>query len=91
MIQVAVDASHSHSTASERIVRPTSGSRLINARLSFGVSPSRARAEFRWPAVRTMKSKIDRQASAARAAFDLDLLLMQRRVIDPSKIVGLIQ
>jgi hypothetical protein len=75
MIQVAVEASHSHSSASERIVRPTSASRLINARLSFGVRPSRARAALRWPAVKTMKSKIDRHASAARAAFDLDLRL----------------
>jgi hypothetical protein len=41
--------------------------------------------------VRTMKSKIDRQASAAREAFDLDLLLMQRRVTDRSKIVRVIK
>jgi hypothetical protein len=69
-IHVAVEASQPHSAASERIARPVRGSRELNARLSLGVKPKRARTRARCGAVPMMKSRIARHASAARTDFE---------------------
>ena len=39
MMNVAFDASQFQAAASDRIVRPSDGSRVISARVSFGVIP----------------------------------------------------
>src|SRR5207245_379731 len=51
---VALDGSLDHASARDRMDRPASGSRLISARLSAGVRPSRSSTATRSEAVATM-------------------------------------
>ena len=86
-IHVAFEASHSQSSASDLIVRPTCGSRAERARASLGVSPRRPRLLLRCGLVRMRKSNISTHTSRASTAFD-ELGMIRAYAASPISLVG---
>src|SRR5215831_18912343 len=81
-IQVAFEASHDHSSARDRMLRPSCRSRLLRPRASLGVSPRCPRICVRCGAVRIKRSNINRHTRRASRLVLREELAMCRSIRD---------